>query len=81
MLTCFQKKPFLFYNKKLADYCKKITDDSIKRLTEKYNLERNKPKITTLLDDDDDEPKFNLYGFIGFLSISSLLFCFYKRIK
>lgn len=82
MLTCFQKRPIIFYNKKLADYCRKTTEDSIKKITEKYNLERNKQKINNPLEDDDnDKPKFNLYGFITFLSISTLAIYFYKRLQ
>lgn len=82
MLTCFEKRPMVFYNKKLYDYCKKITDDSIKNITEKYRLERNRPKFADLLEDDDgSKPNFNFYSFIAFLSFSTLALYFYKRIK
>lgn len=82
MLTYFEKRPTVFYNKKLYDYCKEITDNSIKKLTEKYRLERNTPKLADLLEDDDSsKPNFNFFNFIAFLSFSTLALYFYKRIK
>jgi hypothetical protein len=75
----------LILNKSLSEYCKNSTNNSIRRLTEKYNLERNKPKIQFLLNDsdsdDDDKPIINFYDLIIFLSISTIAFLFYKRIK
>lgn len=81
MLTCFQKKPILFYNKKLSEYCKKTSDESIKRLTEKYHLERIKKIINPLEEDDSNNPKFNFYGILAILSISTLAFYFYKKLN
>lgn len=75
------KKP-LFYNKNINDYCKNMTNESIKRLTEKYNLERNNPKIKNPLDNNSNEnPQLNFYNFLVFLSISTISFYFYKRLK
>jgi len=76
MFTCL--KPF---NKTLSDYCKRTTNESIRKLTEKYSLERKNPKIKNPLVDEDDNNKFNIYGFITFLSISTITFLFYKRLK
>lgn len=36
----FSKSP-LYENQKLRDYCKKINEESIKKLTSKHVLERN----------------------------------------
>lgn len=83
MLSCFTKRP-IYFNKNLSDYCTKIMNDSIRKLTEKYNLERNKPKVKNIFHDDDDNdeiPKFNLNIFLIFLSISTITIYFYKRLK
>lgn len=81
MFNCFVRKPLYPINKKLNDYCKKTMDDSIRKLNEKYNLERNKPKFTNPFDDENnDKPNLNIYGFITFLSISTIAFLFYKRL-
>jgi len=80
MLTCF--KPIYPINKTLSDYCKRTTNESIRKLTEKYSLERNNPKIKNpLVDEDDYKPKFNIYDFFAFHSISTIAFFFYKRLK
>lgn len=79
MLTSFKLSyPF---NKTISDYCRKSTNESIQKLTEKYNLERNKPKIKNPLDEYEDKPNFNFYGFLAFLSISTMTIFFYKRLK
>jgi hypothetical protein len=83
MLTCYNyKKPF---NKTLYDYCTLSTQKSIRNLTEKYNLERNQPKIKNLFNDDDNgkngKPELNLYGFLAFLSISTIGFYIYKKLQ
>ncbi len=76
------KRP-LYVNNSLKDYCSKSTNESIRKLTDKYNLERNKQKLEILLDDDDrDEiPEFNFLNLLFFLSISSVTFYFYKKLK
>lgn len=82
MLTCFQKTPMMFYNKKLADYCRKSTDESIRKLTDKLTLERNKFKNKNSLEEfNADNPNYNFYGFLAILSISTFAFYFYKRIE
>ena len=79
MLTYF--KPTYPFNKNMSDYCRKSTNESIQKLTEKYNLERNKTKITNPYDEDKCKPKINIYGFFTFLYISLMTFFFYKRLK
>jgi hypothetical protein len=82
MLSCY-KGPYLF-NKTINDYCKHSTNESIKRITDRYYLDRNKVKIKNVFNDeheDDDKPKINIYSILGFLSISTLAFFLYKRIK
>lgn len=79
MLSSCMMRNSIIFNKSLHDYCKKTTEESIRKLTEKYNLERNKPKIINPLDDNNN-PNFNFFRFLIFLSITSLTFCFYKRL-
>lgn len=68
--------------KNLSDYCRKSTDKSIKKISEKQNLERNNPKIKNPLDDNENgKPEFNLYEFLIFLSISTIAIYFYKRLR
>jgi hypothetical protein len=82
MLNCYLKKP-LYLNNGLRDYCNKTTNESIRKLTEKYNLERNIQKNAILLDcdDNDERPNINLLNFLLFLSVSSITFYFYKRLQ
>lgn len=91
MLSFCFKKPYLQYNKELFAYCRKSTEDSIKRICEKHALEKNKIKINNLIDtdntnenEDDDYNKKsnrNKFIFIYILSISTIGFLLYKRIK
>lgn len=84
MLNCFQRRP-LYFNKNLREYCTKTTNESIKKISEKYNLERNNLKFKNPFkneyDEDDEESNFNFYNFLLFLSITTISFYFYKRIK
>jgi hypothetical protein len=59
------------------------TNDSIRKITEKYNLEKNKPIIKHPLsvDEDDAKPRLNFYKFLLFLSISTITIYFYKRLN
>ena len=82
MLSFHNPKISIIMNPTLRDYCRKSTEMSIIKLTEKYNLERKKPKIDNLLyDGENNKPEFNFYGLFTFLSISSLAFFFYKRLQ
>lgn len=81
MLNCFAKKPLYSINKNFNDYCKQSMDESIRKINEKYNLERNKLKIVNPFDNkNNDNPDFNIYSFLTFLSISTITFLFYKRL-
>lgn len=83
MLSFMTRRP-VYFNKSLSEYCTKTTNESIRKLTEKFNLERNKPKIKNPLeeeDDDSEKPEINFYHYLLFLSISSIAIYFYKRIK
>lgn len=75
----------LYFNKSLRDYCTMTTDESIRKLIEKYNLEKRTLKFKNILGnldiDDPKIPEFNLYAFLIFLSISSISCYFYKRLK
>ena len=83
LYSCYAPKIPQVMNKTLYDYCKKSTQDSVKKLTEKYNLEKNKPKFKNPLDKNDDngKPEFNFYSFLAILSISTIGFLIYKRLK
>ena len=86
----FYTKPFYtkpFFNKKLSDYCLQSTMESIQKIVEKQKKERKIPKINTdslALTTHNSNPNIdpnNLNYFILFLSISSFMYFFYKRIK
>lgn len=80
--TCLMRNQ-IFINKSLHDYCRKSTEESIRKITEKHYLERNSPKIKNPLDDDNgnNNPKFNFNTFLIFLSVTMVSFYFYKRLK
>lgn len=73
-------------NPKLREYCIKSTNESIRKLTEKYNEERkiNKEKcnnITFITKNDSPEPNDNtdiIISIICLLSSTTLLYYFYK---
>ena len=72
------KQPFQI-NTSLRDYCRKSTEESIKKLTEKYNLEK-KQQLTIKFADDD--PKINVdsvLSFLLFLSVTTITYQFCKR--
>jgi len=80
MLSTF--KPNNLFNKTISDYCRKYTNESIIKMTEKYTLERNKPKIQNPFDDKINcEPKFSIHGFWVILTISTMAFFFYNKVK
>lgn len=83
MLSFARNRP-LYFNKNLHDYCTMTINESIRRLTEKYNLESKTLKFKNIVDNDGDDPKipeFNFYSLLIFLSISSFSFYFYKKLK
>lgn len=80
MLTSFKANYVI--NKNLNDYCKKYTNESIIKMTEKYTLERNKPKIQNPFDDKNNgESKFSINGFWVIFTISTMTFFFYNKLK
>jgi hypothetical protein len=80
MLNCFVNRKFFPLNKTISEYCKNSTNESIRKLTENYNLERNKPKIKEPFE-DNGKPEINFFNLLLFLSISTVTFYFYKRLK
>lgn len=85
MLNCIIKTRFS-YNKNLSEYCSKIKNETMRKLTEKYNLDRKNLKnlkYKNLIDYDNGSkyPEFNFYTLLLFLSISSITFYFYRRIN
>jgi len=70
---------------KMREYCMKSTNDSIRKMTEKYNEERklNKNKfnsLTIIKKDDLPDPIDNnlILSLICFLSSTTLFYYFYK---
>jgi hypothetical protein len=80
---CKNKIPM---NPKLREYCIKSTNDSIRKMTEKYNEERkmNKNKFDNLIVATKDEPpNLNpndniILSIICLLSSTTLFYYFYK---
>jgi hypothetical protein len=87
MFSIGYKRNTFLYDKSLLEYCMKSTQDSIKRIIEKKKLGKKnynvKEIIKIKLEDDDNNknPQLNFNVFLVFLSISSLGFYFYKKIK
>jgi hypothetical protein len=80
MLTSILKKP-KFFNQELHNYCLKSTNDSIKRMVERYDTERRNKKILLNLNQDScpsDPNKNSAIAIIFFLSVSSFLYYFYN---
>jgi hypothetical protein len=78
MLSFYFPKTQSLLNKNLQDYCKKTTEDSIRKLTEKYNLERNNSKIDNKICVSSN-PEFNFYGILTILSITTIAFIFLRN--
>jgi len=80
----FLKSPF--YNKKLSDYCKQSTMESIKRLTESYKkkkdnqlfLDKNNYKLISYNSPIPPPKPINIFIFF---SISTMLFFFFRYTK
>lgn len=82
MLFCYPPKIPQVMNQALFEYCTRSTQESVRKITEKYNLERNKPKFNNPLEDNgNDKPQPNFYGFLILLSVSTIGFILYKRIR
>jgi hypothetical protein len=78
MLNCFQKRPVIMNNINISEYLKKSTNESIKKISDKFTLERNSNK-----DNENNNNKLTItfYEVLWFLSISTLAMYIYKRIK
>ena len=87
MFSIGYKRNTFLYDKSILEYCMKSTEDSIKRIIEKKNLEKKNATVKEILkikledDDNNKNPRFNFNVLLVFLSISSLGFYFYKKIK
>ena len=92
MFQCLSRNAFpLLLNKKISDYCRNSTNESIRKLIERHNSEKEKPKfnfdINTSNENNNDNNNKNNHkevsfiNFIIFLSVSSIAFFLYKRIK
>lgn len=75
-------------NQKMRDYCMKSTNESIRKLTEKYNEERklNKVKfdLSIITKDDSPEPPNDndlIFSVICVLSSTTILYYFYKYFR
>ena len=83
MLTCTMCKNRIL-NAKLNEYCRTVMNNAIKTITDKTNLEKNKPEMA-ITPYKDNTPNYNspnyslVFLFFGFLSMST--FYLYKRIK
>lgn len=83
MFSFMYKKPLFPNNEKMREYCMKSTNDSIRKITEKYNEERkNKQNLNNLaVITNDDIPNPNndiIISIICFLSSTTLFYYFYK---
>lgn len=79
----FMSDRFLYSDKNLTDYCRKSTDETIRKLTEKYKLKRTEPKYENILDniDNPNTPELNFSTLFIFLSISTIGLYFYRRLN
>ena len=82
MFTSILRKP-IYYNKKLHDYCLKSTNDSIKKIAEKYDEERKRKAISLDLNiiDYNLKPKNETLPFILLISITSFVFYIMSKDK
>jgi hypothetical protein len=78
------KKPLFPNNQKMREYCMKSTNDSIRKMTEKYNEERkinknNFNSLTIITKDDSPNPNDNIIlSLICLLSSTTFFYYFYK---
>ncbi len=77
------KKPVLI-NHSINEYCRNSLQMSIQKITKQANEDRNETfkkyeNLFTNFENSSDYSK-NVYPFLFFLSISTITYCFYKRI-
>jgi hypothetical protein len=79
MLLLNSLKQQFTINKSLNQYCKKYTEESIRKRVEQYNLEKNRKKYNYLFNEDNDnnKPEFN-YTLLILLSIATISFGYYN---
>ena len=80
----FSRSPYTYCSKSIRDYCMNSTNEYIKKITQKYDLERNDKLIqinNPLNNDKNDKPQHNFESVIFFLSISTIGFYLYRRLK
>lgn len=82
MLLCWRKKPIIL-DKNISELCKKSTQDSMKKLTNKHTLERYKKINNELIIVTNPNNNVNnfFYWIMAFLSIPTITFIFYKTNK
>lgn len=84
MLTIYTKNFLPKTNTSIMEYWKQSTQESIRRRIEK-NKNINNSKFYNNNDENnngnDDNLPVNFYGFLAFLSISSIVIYFYKRLR
>lgn len=84
MFSFMYKKPLFPNNQKMREYCMKSTNDSIRKITEKYNEERkinknNFNSLTIITKDDSPNPNDNIIlSLICLLSSTTFFYYFYK---
>jgi hypothetical protein len=84
MFRCLLKNNSpLILNKKICDYYRNSTNESIRRLIEKNKSEKNKLETKIYLSSNDDKNNNNpiIYKFIFFFTFTSIAFYLYKRLK
>jgi hypothetical protein len=82
MLSSLNRRLIFPINNTLNEYCYKSTQESIQKQILYNNLARNKVTIDDLLYENKClKRNFNLYGFVFFLSISTIGFLLYKRLR
>lgn len=82
MLSFIIPKKTLTMNPILQNYCKKSTENYIEKIIDKYSLERKKIKLNEFNTDNtkNNQPEFNFYNILIFLSITTTAFYFYKKL-
>ena len=82
MLSSLNRRLIFPINNKLNEYCYKSTQESIQKQILYNNLARNKIKTDDLLYDNRVlKRNYNFYGFVFFLSISTVGFLLYRRLR
>ncbi len=79
MFSFMNNIPVFSNNKKISDYCKKSTDDSIRRITEKYC----KKNLQCVVRTNSDLPnKVNIFFYITvFLSSTSIIYKLFNKYR